>query len=336
MEKKLHLELIRVIAIILVIYNHTKMNGYDLYRYIDPSPTYYVSYALAIFCKIAVPLFLMISGSLLIPKEESIKDLLAKRVIRFVLVIVIFTFLQYVRLCIAGKVRLGFSVFLAYLYAGNIIEPYWYLKTYLGFLLFLPFIRAMAKRMEKEDYKYLLILGIAKIIISAICIITGYELNVSIIICTDIIFYPLLGHYFENILTEDQLPGREICIINIISVLLATTVLGIFYKNIWGTFNEDFLSIAVFQLASFVFLYCKHIHFSKEKSYRLLTAMGASTFGIYLIEDVVRNVVQYRLHWPFPQQGLVISAVAFSIISFLLSFFIIYIIRKIPYVRKLI
>ena len=89
-QKKTHLELIRLAAIFLVIWNHTRANGFGLYLTSDGVPLV-VGYFLSVYCKIAVPLFLMVSGALLIPKKEGIKELFKKRILRIVLVIVVFT-----------------------------------------------------------------------------------------------------------------------------------------------------------------------------------------------------------------------------------------------------
>ena len=75
---KIHFEVLRLLAIFLVVFNHTKEKGFDLYRYTDSAVIYYAGYSLSILCKVAVPLFFMISGALLIGREESIRDLFKK------------------------------------------------------------------------------------------------------------------------------------------------------------------------------------------------------------------------------------------------------------------
>lgn len=51
--KKTYLEILRVLAIVLVIYNHTRGDGYTLYQGTDNPWTYYSSLVLSIFCKSA-------------------------------------------------------------------------------------------------------------------------------------------------------------------------------------------------------------------------------------------------------------------------------------------
>lgn len=78
MEKKLHLEFLRIIAIMLVIFNHTGEKGFLLYTIARDSVLYEFYLFSSIACKVAVPLFWMISGALLINKEESISVIYKK------------------------------------------------------------------------------------------------------------------------------------------------------------------------------------------------------------------------------------------------------------------
>lgn len=104
----------------------------------------------SIFCKVAVPIFFMISGGMLLGKEESIRELFKKRIFRYVIVILLFTFLQYLRI-VRVNLEGGFhiSTWLLYCYCGNIIEPYWFLKSYLSFLLCVPLLRIIARNLDK-------------------------------------------------------------------------------------------------------------------------------------------------------------------------------------------
>ena len=84
----LHMDILRVIAIFLVVFNHTGNRGYTLFNYMSSSFLYFSYMAFSVFCKIAVPVFFMISGALLLPKEDSFKQLFSKRILRMALVLV--------------------------------------------------------------------------------------------------------------------------------------------------------------------------------------------------------------------------------------------------------
>ena len=122
--------------------------------------------------KVAVPLFFMISGALLLPKRETLKRLLQKRVARFVVVILLFHIVQSTYYCVGGGENgIGIRSFLSDCYWGGMEAWYllgwtgacavWFLYAYVGLLLTLPFLRLMVKDMEESHFFYLFGLQIA-------------------------------------------------------------------------------------------------------------------------------------------------------------------------------
>lgn len=94
-SRKLYLDLIRAVSIFLVIFNHTGIKGFMLYSVATQSPLYPFYMFLSVACKPAVPLFWMVSGALLLPKEESIGRVYRHRVLRMVIVLVLFSAIYY-------------------------------------------------------------------------------------------------------------------------------------------------------------------------------------------------------------------------------------------------
>lgn len=69
-KRLLHLDLLRLMAILFVIFNHTSDRGYFLFADSVGSWLYFPYMASSVLCKVAVPIFFMISGALLLPKEN--------------------------------------------------------------------------------------------------------------------------------------------------------------------------------------------------------------------------------------------------------------------------
>ena len=83
MKKKIYIEVLRIIAALFVIFNHTGSMGFELYSsYTICSPKYWIMLFLSILCKVAVPLFLMISGALLLNKDLNVKEIWKYRISR--------------------------------------------------------------------------------------------------------------------------------------------------------------------------------------------------------------------------------------------------------------
>ena len=84
MKKKYYLEVIRILAILMVMYNHSAA----FMSFSNQSGVEYaISFLFSMVCKGAVPLFFMVSGALLLGKNESGKDLFQKRILRMILVL---------------------------------------------------------------------------------------------------------------------------------------------------------------------------------------------------------------------------------------------------------
>ncbi len=85
-KKLVHLEAFRILAIYLVMFNHTDKNGFFFFTVAQASPFYGLYLFISIACKFAVPLFYMVSGALLLKKEESIGVVYKKRFLRMLII----------------------------------------------------------------------------------------------------------------------------------------------------------------------------------------------------------------------------------------------------------
>ena len=338
-QKKLNLEILRVLAIILVIYNHTRSDGYTLYQSTNNSWTYYSSLILSIFCKVAVPIFFMISGATLLGKKESIREVYQKRVMRMVLVILLFTFLQYLRI-VRGSPENGFSIvtYLAYCYSGNIIEPYWFLKSYLSMLLILPLLRILAQNMKKEHFYLLLGIRMMSTLITVIHLRTGYSMNVTLLTNTDFVFYPLIGYYLDCIEFGERTSKKRMVYggLAIAGLLLLNVIIVTMYHQRTGQYNESLNTVTGWMITLLVFLSFKEIHIKGQHVSKFWGTLGECTFGLYLIEDVVRNQIEKLMQWIRPVCGPMTACLLFVLLSTVSGLVVIWLVRKLPYVKKLI
>lgn len=98
-----YIDALRIIAILLVVFNH--LPGYTLYMS-NTGPKAWLYMFLTMVTRINVPLFLMVSGALLLGKRESISRVLRHRAARIVGCIGLFGTLCYLAKG-AGGVRLS-------------------------------------------------------------------------------------------------------------------------------------------------------------------------------------------------------------------------------------
>ena len=133
-QKKLYIEFIRICACFCVIFTHTMERGYFLFAsYPEHSMQYWLYMMFSVFCKAAVPMFFALSGALLISKEESLKDLYKKRILKMVVVLILFSFLYYLRSILDDIRTFSFGIFIKDLLISNWNFTFWYLYAFILF-----------------------------------------------------------------------------------------------------------------------------------------------------------------------------------------------------------
>ena len=151
-NKKIYLEFIRIVACFFVIVNHTV--SYVFWDYVPGGKTWCVSVFSFFLCKFSVPVFLMISGIVLLGKEDSYGKLF-KRIKKIVIIIIMSSMLYYINECIRLHTKFGFLTFVQRMIERPFSNCLWYLYMYLGILLILPVLQKMTKHMTKRDYEYI-------------------------------------------------------------------------------------------------------------------------------------------------------------------------------------
>lgn len=220
-DKKIYFELMRILACGLVIFNH--LRGYSLYS-MSSGIKQFGYMCLTMFTRVNVPLFFMISGALLLKKDENIVLILKKRILRIVLVLFLFEgIIMTVYKIIAIKSGQEFEyTIIRYLYGvfGKNLSgtgAYWYLYAYLGFLFMLPFMQRMAKGFTKAEFFMLLSVHFVVSSLIPIWNIIGNTLGLQPVqLCGDFqipfaltkaFFYPLIGYYLEYNIDARKLRG---------------------------------------------------------------------------------------------------------------------------------
>ena len=212
--KKLHIEFLRALCIWLVMFTHTSTAGFSLFINRPASFFYPLYLAVPFWVKTAVPIFFMISGALLLGKEEPVSKIWKKRIWRFLQVIFVFSFINYVwfyhnlPLSIPGHIAKFFTM----LYTSDLATAYYFLYIYSSFLLMLPVWRKLVKAMDENLYLYLIGLNLFFVglvpVISFLIFKGSAEMNYflnPLLAVSEPTFYFLMGYWIENVLPESWL-----------------------------------------------------------------------------------------------------------------------------------
>ena len=286
-----YMDIIRILATYLVIFTHTGNLGSKLYIYGSYDKTHKLIYIIADVLRcVNVPLFFMISGALLLPKQESYKRLFSKRVAKYAIVLIIMSyFVVYYK-----NSWYDFKLFFEQLCTQYVTGLYWFLYAYLGYLLILPFLRSMVNAMGKKDFRYFMVLGILfKGILNVGIGLCGWESKflVPFYLGEDAIFYPVMGFYFSNIIaTSDEMNRKEKrelgagCVLSLICVL-STVYIMHWEACIKGEYSETYLMnfTVIPTLFTFMAIKCGCLkHNISERGRKVIKFIADNSFGVYL------------------------------------------------------
>ena len=322
-------DLLRIIAILCVLFNHTKQYGFELYTVTSDPFSRYGSLLLAVLCKIGVPLFLMVSGALLLGKEESAAVLMKKRVGPFAAIFAVMFLLQYFRVYRAGGYdSLSVTGYLKCLLYDDPIAPYWFLRSYLVFLLTLPFLRAIAGKMNREWFFLLLALQIVTTVLEIITAATGLPNRFSFFPAASFVFYPLAGHYLSVNKEETERLLRWFLPLSVLSLAVSAVVIS--RHSLDGGSAEPFFGPVWLYAIVFFLIVNRHTY---RSAHPILKETGSCVFGIYLIEDIVRNRLEFLVPLLSGRIGALPACLLYVAAVFLASAVTVWIGRKVPVVR---
>ena len=124
----IYLDALRLLCSFLVIVNHT----YDYVRLSKASSLVrFSAFSSMSFSKIAVPIFLMISGCTLLTKEDDLRKTFS-RIMRTALALLVFSFVYEVYRFASGQLdSLSIKRFVLSVYEQHTTTAFWYLYAYL-------------------------------------------------------------------------------------------------------------------------------------------------------------------------------------------------------------
>ena len=357
--KKVYLEVMRIIACALVIFNH--LPGYLLYFVSDGYKQFFYM-TLAMITRINVPLFFMISGSLLFKKEEQWTHVFQKRFLRIVYLLLFADFLWIVTYKVNSLIY-GTDFQITFLKCIQVFllnkidttSAYWYLYSYLGVLFVLPFLQRMAKEVTKFEVLALLVLHafsssffpIINIFLNKNSLPSfSFYSSFSVPFAFDkAFFYTLIGYYIDNKIDMGKIKKKHLV------ELLFCALVGILLSN-WGTYCDATLNGAYSQhyvqlfdyITSIVaFILIKYLFvvafpgLSKKIISERICFVGSLTLGIYILDPCLKNLF-YNKYEKIAEPLLPTLFVSFGWVLFSMLFggITTFFLKKAPLVKRIV
>lgn len=287
----------------------------------------------------------MCSGALLIGKEdESLNFLIKRKILKYVKIIVIFSFINYFFMLLMSNSLSSFSMveFLKIIYSDKIRVQYWYLYNYLGLMIMLPFIRKMARNMSVLEFNYLVSVYIIYNFISIVVqVLTGLKISsvLSIpIISSDAIFYFMIGYYIDSKIDEAVIMKVKYTVliaISTLSTIISSILIMIANKN--GE-SQSAHNLLVSIPTIIVFIIFKKISIERninKKVINVVKSISSATFIIYLLEGLLRNYFHPLYLKMAPNFTVILSSFIIVLLVIVAGYAINYIINKVAILKKI-
>ncbi len=356
-KRTIYFEVLRIIAIFIVFLNHTP--AYTLYFYNTGIRKWICLFA-TVTMKICIPLFFMISGALLLGKDEKWGTILKKRVSRFAITIVLFELLYVlvkylVTLSRGSEFNYTFLDLLGGIFAGDIIglESYWYMYAHLGILLSLPFLRAVAKNMKKSDFIALTVFHFLfwTAVPAIALLLPGHEIKKPLLHNDFVIplaaaksmYFPLAGFWLDRNVDVEQFRRKDIafiCVIYVTAVMISS-LFTIFEQNYTEAFSLYYVEMLAYVTTSCVFLLVKYLFTGGRVKIsaglsRAVCTVGALSFSMYIFEPFCKLFVEESYYnYVSPRFPMVLNSVVWCFFCMIAGGTVGALLKKVPGVRSL-
>ena len=342
------IDLIRVIACFLVMLTHSGEIYYinDEGGLIKDDNNIYPG-VINSLSRVCVPLFVMISGYLLLPMKTDYSTFLKKRFTRVSFPFIAFCIFYDIYFYIRGRYTLGemfWNIPGILLNYGTAVGHLWFMYMIMGVYLYIPIITPWIQTAKKEHFYYYFVIWIISSFSCYIHLFYGDVWGHAFWNSTNLVQsflgdfgYAVLGAFIKLHLTENNL-----YILGLILYLIGTgvTMFGYFFmrdaatttKDIEITWQFDSTNLVVSSFG--IFLLLRKIECKNETISKIFNDIALKSYGMFLIHVFFVDLYKYLLDAPnqFPLWCIFVVA----ILTFITSYLVIKVISYIPFSQYII
>lgn len=294
--------------------------------------------------KSGVPIFLMISGALLLKKKQyTIKDFYKKRFPRVTIPFLFWIVLYIMSILYIHQMYNN----LFYDITKHFFDTYmWYFYLIIGVYLALPFINDFINSRDLNEVKYFVIIFISASTFYFICryfnIFTFLDLRFFI----GGIGYLVLGYYLANVKIKSA--NKTIFLSTIL--LIVCLVMKVKYDQLCildyvndALFLKSNLDISFFEigLCSSIFLIFRSLEIKKITTgktliKRFILSVSKASYGMYLIHVVLFLFIKsWWTKLPGSGTQILIIYIIITLGLFLISWILVILLSKLPYLKEI-
>ncbi len=305
-QRNTNLEILRIITMLLIVAHHYIVHGMKGVNFAITNTNTYFVYFLAMFGKIGVVLFVLISAYFMIDIKFTLRKLLILGgeiyFYSFLFLGLAIAFLSPSELTVAnlGKSLLPISH-----------NGYWFITCYIILMLFSPFLNKFIKSISRGTHVKIILLSV---LLWSICptilpamvsyptqtVFVGNTFQYTPLVCFFVLYF--IGSYICLYVDTNKLSFNKLfggLIISLIIIYIGTCIFGILDTNStahlwWALPSFDITDLALYRLFSlennfFVLSasVCLFLAFLKRKPFsnKYINYLAGSVLGVYLIHS---------------------------------------------------
>jgi surface polysaccharide O-acyltransferase-like enzyme len=345
------IDLLRVLSIVFVLANHLLYpvsSRPDFYN----GSAWHISLLIYTISLAAVPIFIMISGHLLIDKKDSIDEIKA-RILKKIMVPLVFWVVFYIFWKINYRsVSFSFLEIANMVISGNMFF-YYFLVILLGLYAMLPVFQLIAEYGSARLHK---ILAIGSFTLTWFVGMTSYLNPNSTFSNFFTLWIPFVCYFWWGFMSKRyqlKVFSKKSLTIYLLWLFLTLSLgnMGIYLKTFgfifaerdgifyWHSYLSPMVSLMSIGLFNWAITSEKVQSLLKQKIiYKNILYLSPLAYGVYLVHPFVIDVVDIRFNYAleFVQTSLLPYVLVRPFLVVFFSFAVAFILSKIPHLKKLI
>lgn len=349
-----YFNLIKALSIFLVIYVH--------YPWISQSQGSNLTMLMTI---IAVPLFFMVNGALLMSKEFNIKKhinkltkLISATIAWKILITIVWALIGQVNIKNYTITEILLSLFTNYRIGNVPTEHLWFMYSLFKIYMIFPFIKIFFDKGENKKYlKHILVFlfifsfGIEFINTFLKIINTKFELTIlnnmnfkivndayNPIIDTNYLFYFLFGYYLHYNHPEEKKYSFKNYILMILYYIIGISLVlivryfqcGSLLDGNYQRVVNDYCKIGTFLMSYSIFILCSKVPIKNK----IIDYIGSKTFNIYFIHMIIVSLLLTYIYPIIKISGAKINIVR-TLVALLISIILTELLKRIPVINRI-
>jgi surface polysaccharide O-acyltransferase-like enzyme len=346
-------DLIRTFGIILVVLLHASNEYYTTIQQTPlESPVYWWSSTIyKSFALPCVPLFVILSGALLLQPSktnESIRVFLKKRFNRIGLAFMFWSAVYLVWAFLVTQTPVTFdNVITGALYSlfSGSYYHFWFLYLIVGLYLLTPILRKIVSVNDPKILKYLILLWFVDVaVVPLIQLVTGYSLNDTVFVVGGFIGYFVLGVYLQRVKVRSS-TLHVLLFLSFIFTIISTWVMHVHFDYLnQNYFFFGYLSVNVILASVAIFMLLNNLTVNWSKDVhplvtKVVHAIGKNTLPIYMFHLIVLETLQ-RGYLGFKLSLTVMNPIIgipiMTAVTLFITFGLILLMKKVPVLSTLV